>query len=272
MVKRLIIFLLLINVCSFGQNTMVLSENSYTTVELIPHRHIIIDKVVTMDNLNIQGPAKLTITETGHLTIKGGLHLNGTIQVVNNGYLYTGDLELQNGNNSFINNGYYQGNVGQITDKSSWIKNCGTMEFKSIFSAHGKEGSIEFCNCESTFIVKGLDVTGYKPFKGDGFVKITGNTFNLNNYFGEGYLYYSGHINLIRYLENVTRVNENYICSTLPVIWNSVTFLIDRVKFSVSSPEKMTTVTLQVSNDGINWITYDVITIKPNQTNYEIKY
>lgn len=242
-------------------NTITLTTGEYGVVDLHKGKNLIIDGNVKVGNINISGNNTITITNGSILDLNGSLHQNGNVKLYNNGTINAGNYEAQNGNNKFYNNGIFTGKVGQITDCSSKIINNGSMSFKS-FQANC--GYIEINEC-AKFETKHLDVNYEKIFKGSGFLSVL-NSMNANKRIGhDGLHFYYPHNADSKKTKGLILVKKDWICSALPVVWESIKFTKNSVDFSVTEPEGIEYVEIEVSTDGINWKTVKrATTIKEN--------
>ena len=221
----------------------ILSGGHYPVIE-INNRHVIIEGNVTAGNININGAGSLTIWSTGSLKLSSSLHLNGNFKVTNDGILEVNNLELQNGNNTFINNSVFSGNVGRINSCTDVIRNNGTMTLNSFQANCGK---IYLGEC-SLFATKHLDINTYKPFIGGGFLRVQFSG-NFNYPISEGNYFYYPYALPANITESMFLVPAHHKCTPLAVKLEY--FQVKGNKLEWKGSEGV--YTLQISKDGKSW-------------------
>lgn len=240
---------------SLSDDVIQLTGGTYGVIDLPKGKKLTISGYVKIGNINISGENEILITDGSELELSGSLHQNGNVIVRNNGKLRVNNYEVQNGNNVLYNNGEMHGNVGQILDCSSVIYNNGTIEFNS-FQANC--GSIIIYDC-ARFKTKHLDVNQDQIFSGTGILIVT-NSMNANKIIGSPGLrfYYPHTVNGNKDI-GLIKVDEQWVCQSLPVIWSSIKFLNGLAEFEVVSPEDIRTIEIQVSKNGYTWRTVKII-------------
>lgn len=233
-------------------SAVTLPEGDYGVIELQEGAVLTIEGAVTAQNLNINGKnITINVKKDATFTVASSMNMNGKVYATNMGHVNLGGLEMQGGQNTFLNQGTVtvSGNV-QFTSGGSVFTNCGSLTVGQTTSLHS--GEYVACNC-GVLETQGLDINGTDKVSGEGFIKVNGSA-NVNGHLTKSStILYCGPTTP-KLGDAVATCNNTCTPPAMPVRYRGLTFKGGYVSLYVIENTLLRELIIETSIDGMAWV------------------